>query len=143
VSSVNSEAVSVNSETAINGRYYPIELNLDGKAIVNVPWENTSQNVQSDWNITDISSDAFIKNKPTKISDFINDKNFITEVNWNEIINKPEFTTVATSGSYNDLLDTPDEITESTISNWGFTKNQGTYIKPTGGIPITDLTTSI
>ena len=143
VSSVNSEAVSVNSETAIDGRYYPIELNLDGKAIVNVPWENTSQNVQSDWNITDISSDAFIKNKPTKISDFINDKNFITEVNWNEIINKPEFTTVATSGSYNDLLDTPDEITESTISNWGFTKNQGTYIKPTGGIPITDLTTSI
>ncbi len=38
-------------------------------------------NVQSDWNITDISSDAFIKNKPaipTKTSDLTNDSGFIT-----------------------------------------------------------------
>lgn len=38
-------------------------------------------NVQSDWNITDNSSDAFIKNKPaipTKTSDITNDSGFIT-----------------------------------------------------------------
>ena len=36
---------------------------------------------------------------------------------------------VATSGSYNDLIDKPNipnEITESTVSDWGFTKNNGT-----------------
>ena len=38
VSSVNSSAVTVNSESTTAGRYYPVELNSDGKAIVNVPW---------------------------------------------------------------------------------------------------------
>lgn len=39
------------------------------------------------------------------------------------------YATVATSGSYNDLKDTPTippAVTESTVSNWGFTKNIGT-----------------
>ena len=38
-------------------------------------------NVQSDWNVTDTTSDAFIKNKPsipTKTSDLTNDSGFIT-----------------------------------------------------------------
>ena len=38
-------------------------------------------NVQSDWNVTDTASDAFIKNKPsipTKTSDITNDSGFIT-----------------------------------------------------------------
>lgn len=35
------------------------------------------KNVQADWSETDEASDAFIKNKPTKLSDFTNDKNFI------------------------------------------------------------------
>lgn len=37
--------------------------------------------------------------------------------------------TVATSGSYNDLTNKPtipSEVTETTVSNWGFTKNIGT-----------------
>lgn len=46
---------------------------------------------------------------------------------------------VATSGSYNDLSNTPDIPTESTVSGWGFTKNAGTYSKPSGGIPRSDL----
>lgn len=33
---------------------------------------------------------------------------------------------VAKTGSYNDLLNTPDPVTESTVSGWGFTKNTGT-----------------
>lgn len=39
------------------------------------------------------------------------------------------YATVATSGSYNDLTDTPAipaAVTESTVSGWGFTKNTGT-----------------
>lgn len=33
--------------------------------------------------------------------------------------------------------------TETTVTNWGFTKNTGTYSKPTGGIPKTDLATAV
>lgn len=60
-------------------------------------------NVQSDWSVTDTSSDAYIKNKPT----------------------------------------IPSAVTESTVSEWGFTKNTGTYSKPSGGIPKSDLTSDV
>lgn len=42
VSSKNTTAVTVNSESTTTGRYYPVELNSDGKAIVNIPWVNTT-----------------------------------------------------------------------------------------------------
>ena len=61
------------------------------------------ENVQSDWNVTDTSSDAYIKNKPT----------------------------------------IPSAVTESTVSGWGFTKNIGTYSKPSTGIPKTDLASAV
>jgi hypothetical protein len=60
-------------------------------------------NVQSDWNETNTSSDAYIKNKPT----------------------------------------IPAAVTETTVSNWGFTKNTGTYSKPNGGIPKSDLSSTV
>lgn len=60
-------------------------------------------NVQSDWNVTDTTSDAYIKNKPT----------------------------------------IPSAVTESTVSGWGFTKNTGTYSKPSSGIPSTDLSSDV
>lgn len=53
---------------------------------------------------------------------------------------------VATSGSYNDLSDKPtipSAVTESTVSGWGFTKNTGTYSKPSTGIPKTDLASAV
>ena len=53
---------------------------------------------------------------------------------------------VATSGSYNDLTDKPtipSAVTESTVSGWGFTKNSGTYSKPSGGIPKSDLASAV
>ena len=43
-------------------------------------------NVQSDWSVTDSTSDAYIKNKPTKVSDFSNDSGFITKA-VNDLIN--------------------------------------------------------
>ena len=36
-------------------------------------------NVQSDWNQTTTTADDYIKNKPTKVSDFTNDSNFTTK----------------------------------------------------------------
>lgn len=53
---------------------------------------------------------------------------------------------VATSGSYTDLSDKPtipSAVTESTVSGWGFTKNTGTYSKPSGGIPKSDLASDV
>ena len=53
---------------------------------------------------------------------------------------------VATSGNYNDLTNKPTipaPVTEQTVSGWGFTKNTGTYSKPTGGIPKADLANDV
>lgn len=60
-------------------------------------------NVQSDWNVTDTTSKAYIKNKPT----------------------------------------IPSAVTSDTVSGWGFTKNTGTYSKPSGGIPASDLASGV
>lgn len=83
---------------------------------------------------------------------------------------KSSLATVATSGSYNDLSNKPTipseqvnadwnatsgkaqilnkptipaAVTESTVSGWGFTKNTGTYSKPSGGIPKSDLASAV
>lgn len=37
----------------------------------------------------------------------------------------------------------PTIPTESTVSNWGFTKNTGTYIKPSTGIPASDIASGV
>lgn len=37
----------------------------------------------------------------------------------------------------------PAAVTESTVSGWGFTKNTGTYSKPSSGIPKSDLASSV
>lgn len=53
-----------------------------------------------------------------------------------------ELASVAKSGEYGDLKNKPtipSAVTESTVSGWGFTKNNGNYNKPSSGIPITDL----
>ena len=69
-----------------------------------------------------------------------------TTMAWSSITGKPTFATVATSGSYNDLSNKPSipsAVTESTVSGWGFTKNTGTYSKPSTGIPKTDLASAV
>ena len=40
---------------------------------------NAEANVQSDWNVIDTNSDAYIKNKPTNVSEFTNDANYATK----------------------------------------------------------------
>ena len=57
-----------------------------------------------------------------------------------------ELSAVAKTGSYNDLSNRPSipsEVTEQTVSGWGFTKNTGTYSKPAGGIPKSDLASAV
>ena len=56
-------------------------------------------NVQSDWNAT--SGDAFIKNKPTSMTPTVH------QHTKSEITDFPTLATVATSGSYNDLIQKP------------------------------------
>ena len=40
-------------------------------------------------------------------------------------------------------LTIPSAVTESTVAGWGFTKNTGTYSKPSGGIPASDLAAGV
>ena len=85
--------------------------------------------VQSDWNEADVDDPAYIKNKPSIPAAQV-------QANWNEtdtdepayIKNKPTI---------------PSEVTESTVAGWGFTKNTGTYSKPSTGIPSTDLSSAV
>lgn len=82
-------------------------------------------------NIREGASKGITSVQPSDISDFIT----IEDV-----------AAVATSGSYNDLTNKPtipSAVTESTVSGWGFTKNTGTYSKPSGGIPKSDLNSTV
>lgn len=58
--------------------------------------------------------------------------------NFNSLTNRPKYNGTAMTGATN-----IPEITETTVANWGFTKNTGTYSKPQGGIPETDLSSSV
>ena len=63
-----------------------------------------------------------------------------------DYVTRDELSVVATSGSYNDLTNKPtipNAVTESTVSGWGFTKNTGTYSKPSTGIPKNDLASAV
>ena len=64
VSSVNTSTVTVNSESTTAGRYYSVELNSDGKAIVNVPW--TDSNTDTKVKNTSSSSKVFILGQTTQ-----------------------------------------------------------------------------
>lgn len=119
-------------------------------------------NVQSDWNVTDTSSDAFIKNKPaipTKTSDLTNDSGFITSAalptKVSELTNDSGFITKNVSdltnyynqsevnGMFN-ALDIPTKTSDLTndsgfITNTSYaTSSTGGVIKVGSGLEITD-----
>ena len=95
---------------------------------------------QSDWNETDSTNKTYIKNKPnlatvattglySDLSGTPSLATVATSGSYNDLSNKPNLSAVATSGSYNDLSNKPTipaEVTETTVSGWGFTKNKGT-----------------
>lgn len=68
--------------------------------------------IQSDWSQSNSSAVDFIKNKPsipTKTSDLTNDSDFVEG---------PDLATVATSGSYTDLSNTPTIPAAQVNSDW-------------------------
>ena len=73
--------IKIGFTTDTTNKNYAVALDNDGKAYVNVPW---SGGTQSDWNESDSSSLAYIKNKPTiptvptNVSAFTNDSGYIT-----------------------------------------------------------------
>lgn len=71
---------------------------------------------------------------------------YATKTELGNKMDKVTLAKVATSNSFNDLDNKPtipSQVTESTVSGWGFTKNTGTYSKPSDGIPKTDLASSV
>ena len=49
---------------------------------------------------------------------WVGQQGFLTNVTWNDLLDKPTFATVATSGSYNDLLDKPTFATVATSGSY-------------------------
>ena len=93
--------------------------------------------VQSDWNQSNTSAVDYIKNKPSIPSAQV-------QSDWTEteptdpayIKHKPTLSTVATSGSYNDLSDKPTIPAAQVQSDWSQTNSQAVdYIKNKPSIP--------
>lgn len=57
---------------------------------------------------------------------------------WAKQPTKPTYTADEVGALPDDTV-IPPVVTEQTVSGWGFTKNTGTYSKPSGGIPKSDL----
>lgn len=110
-----------------------------------------------------------IDDVPTKTSQLTNDSGFLTShqqlktINNESLIGSGNITIQGGSGGDVNVIETvkvngtaltpdankavditvPAAITESTVSGWGFTKNTGTYSKPSGGIPPSDLANAV
>lgn len=96
--------------------------------------QKTNQNIeipaqeQSDWEEADSTKKSFIKNKPTIPEAQVN-SDWNSETGVSRILNKPILARVATSGSYNDLSDTP-EIPEQVQADWNQSDSSASdYIK--------------
>ena len=157
------------ADSIIESDYYIIR---GSKQYIDLP-NVTIQGIQSDWKETNVSSPSYIKNKPnitipTALSEFTNNVGFITrydlpEVDLSGYVKESSLAAVATTGNYDDLSGRPTipsligyateqyvtdkielaKITEDIVSSWGFTKNTGTYNKPSTGIPKTDLASDV
>lgn len=82
--------------------------------------------------VSHVSVDAYTKSETNA---FLDDK-----------ADSADLSSVAFSGKYSDLTGKPTippTVTEETVSGWGFTKNTGTYSKPSGGIPKSDLASDV
>ena len=76
---------------------------------------------------------------PTTTSDLTNDSGFITSSALTPYVLSADLASVATSGSYDDLINKPTipgAVTEATVSGWGFTKNTGTVTSVNNVSPV-------
>lgn len=87
---------------------------------------NTDLGVQADWNQNDSEKASYIKNKPVVPAAQVQSDWGQTNVNAVDYIkNKPALKTVATTGSYNDLLDKP--IVPTAVTNVSELINDANY----------------
>lgn len=81
VEAVEASLGASTDETTVNTAWGNIKKNTSDIGTINTKLSTISSgaevNVQSNWEETDNTSDAFIKNKPTKLSEFTNDTGFI------------------------------------------------------------------
>ena len=71
VSSVNNDVVTVNTESSIEGRYYPVELTNTGLAIVNVPWKDTDQDTGVQLEFIDASGNKIYNTTGSSLVTFV------------------------------------------------------------------------
>lgn len=77
-----------NTAILYQGSLYYAKANFtSGTSFNSADWGAPEFNqVQADWNVTETSSNAYIKNKPTQLSQFSNDSNFATQTEVNQSI---------------------------------------------------------
>lgn len=110
-------------------------------------FKNKQDTLESGTNIKTINNESLLGNGNINISS----GGTATDVRINGTsITSNDVADIKTQGTYNSstnkiatMSDLPSEVTESTVSGWGFTKNTGTYSKPSGGIPKTDLASAV
>lgn len=100
-------------------------------------WNNKQNTLVSGTNIKTINNQSILGEGN------INIEGGSGTTDYNDLENKPRINNVELNGnkSLQDLGIT--EVTEQTVAGWGFTKNTGTYSKPSGGIPKSDLESSV
>jgi len=106
--------------------------------------EGGDTQIQSDWAQTDTTAKDYIKNKPTKLSDFTNDEGFIDNAvnNLTNYTLSSSLSTVATSGSYNDLSNKPTiPVVPTNVSD--FANDAGYITKSVNDLENYTLTSSL
>lgn len=125
-------AGGLTSETSIYNLTQQIDDIISGEGYVK---DTDLEILQSDWNETDVSSPAYIKNKPGP--------SLADQADWTEtdplkqayIKHKPDLKAVATSGSYTDLTDKPTIPTKTSelTNDSGFVESSDLAAVATSG----------
>ena len=136
LTSVPSEYIT---ETELNGKGYLTEEELSNVATSGSYNDLTDKPVIP--SIDGLATVTYVNQEIGKIQNSSYDDTEIKK----QLANKADKSELF-SKSYNDLTDKPTipaAVTESTVSGWGFTKNTGTYSKPSSGIPKSDLASAV
>ena len=108
-----------------------------------VPSEDSQQNNIKDEYITILDGGSYkweqIGSTAINLEGYLKDSDIAA---WAKAASKPSYTPEEV-GALPANTPIPAAVTENTVSEWGFTKNTGTYSKPSAGIPKTDLESAV
>lgn len=106
-----------------------------------IPKTDLASAVQTSLGKADTALQSFTESDPT-VPSHVKSITTTDISNWNNKLSSAPVTSVnGQTGAV--TLTIPSAVTESTVAGWGFTKNTGTYSKPSGGIPKTDLASAV